>query len=957
MKLRKYFYKIITFVLILSFVIPIPYLTYIKKVEAVDPTGSYNTSGAYSIGGYLKELAPALKQLPLCKGEMAGFVQGLFKKGGGLDEYQKYLLTVGKDEKAYSREEFAKAQEQAEQMSQSVNVFDNATFDVAVETRNIAKSTKVDISKIKGNDSCFKSLGRFVTKLLIQKMTYSTVEWIQGGFKGSPAFVKNTGDYFLDIAKTEILQFGTEIDNPELFPFGKAYLQNRAAYFKSNFSQNAQFSLNKVLQSSNPYNTATGFEKDFSQGGWLGWNAVTQVPANNPLGFQLMATRELDTRTESRVTNINNELNRSQGFLGDSRCVDQPGISYQEHQAALIANDKEYVTVITEVPNPNGGPPSLIPSQKATGYIIGTCKNNKWEYVTPGSLIADAATQSLRFGRDSLVKVEDLNDAVAALLDATINYFATDLIDKGLALLGTSGSSGAFNLDQNSFMAEGGYSITEDDFPPFALNSSWLQENPNFNIRTDFTQALIDDQRIYRQKLTEQTKVLTDLNTTIFQLDYCIPGPHPGYEQDSRRILSVAQNAIVSKTPADMVNINEETMLGIVKASGVIVGMVVGIAIGAGTGPLAPVAAPIGAAIGAIVGFITDITNMKPEKILALYYATIVEQLTGIKIDVTGNDKADLRNKQEVTGGLDKIYGNYMEIIRKVYNPKWLPPVAQEAAIEYRKASGNWQIIEANKEKAVTLGSVINRLGSLKQQVDNLNVEYQVPLNQVPPFTQGSEEYENKLKKIIDEFGRISGDMVTGNDIAEVDNSMKQSRDEIKHVYLDLLIGPYGCEQDIFNNPNRELELPADPDKYYLVRQTLRADYPFEIWYDYNKLLPLTQFEIPEGILPYLDQTEPLPTPNRMPPTMMKNGPGFLSTVYFNYSLFEDGAKVSCTDRPLNAYELDCIDAVEAFKEVNSWPVSVGKNSITSTSLIPYVPEPQNNKQTEVSFEQIIGVY
>ena len=89
------------------------------------------------------------------------------------------------------------------------------------------------------------------------------------------------------------MQFGLEINNPQLFPFGKTWMQNTALAFNNKFQDNAQYSLDKLIQDTDPQYSAATFQQDFSMGGWDAWTAMTQVPANNPLGFKLMADNEI----------------------------------------------------------------------------------------------------------------------------------------------------------------------------------------------------------------------------------------------------------------------------------------------------------------------------------------------------------------------------------------------------------------------------------------------------------------------------------------------------------------------------------------------------------------------------------------------------------------------------------------------------------------------------------------
>ena len=71
-------------------------------------------------------------------------------------------------------------------------------------------------------------------------------------------------------------------------------------------------------------------------GGWDAWTAMTQVPANNPLGAKLMFDNEiqkrLDGTSQSTAKNTRDALQAASGFLGDQRCVDPKGVTKEEHE-------------------------------------------------------------------------------------------------------------------------------------------------------------------------------------------------------------------------------------------------------------------------------------------------------------------------------------------------------------------------------------------------------------------------------------------------------------------------------------------------------------------------------------------------------------------------------------------------------------------------------------------------
>jgi hypothetical protein len=796
-------------------------------------------------------------------------------------------------------------------------------------------------------------------KLMLQKVTLSTIEWINGGFQGSPKFVQNPGEFFQDIAKTEILKFGMEINNPQLFPFGKAWMQQQVIAFQSKFAQNAQYSLNELMRQTTPQFTPQQFNVDFSAGGWSAWRFMTQVPANNPMGFGIMASNEwqkrLEGTVESPANEIRNALQQAGGFLGQEVCVDPEGMTKETHNRNLALGNP-----FSKAKNPFVGLKNpfskdvIGPTQSGLSPYDEWEQNNqikinnwnkenqtraenwnktnlcqRWEYQTPGKMIADRATNVVNYQDNLLLKAEDLNDAIAAVIDALLNRFSTDLMNKGFSELGYSGSSGSFFYD--SSVGDTGFTTqTNQDFPIYLTeNSNWLQENPEFNIRTDLTQAIIDEQRIYRDKLVEQNEVLSTLTKTIFQLDYCIPGPHPGWEEDSAEILNNVGNAIVPKTTEDMKKLNSTDVSNAVKANLPIIGNVLGSGmaqtsrwgktVGSKVGSivgLEHLGGEIGKVVGTLygvtygitVGFLKSFVNSDEKEaanLLSQYYAGFVSALTGLKMEADNTPSSQIKNKQEITGALNTLLDRYSNLISKYYAPQYLPTVTKDAAIEFNKAPGYRQIIANNVEEYSKTTSVITKLNSIKNRLDVLN-------NSLSNNSITAENYETQIQSIINEFGRVSMDMITGNNIAVVDTLTSQAKDEIRYVYEDLLTGPYGCENNLDNNP-RPIE------KGWLLTSQTRPMYPFPILYNYNNYKAGDLLPIPTEIIPYTTKT----TQNKMSLSYSKQTgaepDGFLNGVIFN----NHGR--SCEEYKQDSYVLDCIEAKDLFIQINTDSIYVNK--------------------------------
>ncbi|MDP3763912.1 MAG: hypothetical protein Q8Q92_04745 [bacterium] len=156
-------------------------------------------------------------------------------------------------------------------------------------------------------------LAIIITKKFIERMVDSTVNWINSGFEGNPAYVTDPKQYFTDIADGVAGEF---ISGSDL------------GFLCSPFQTQIRLALQKQYVQLNPFQCtltqAVGnidaFYNDFSQGGWDGWFAMTQNNANNPYGSYIDAKVELDSRIASAVGLKNQQLDWGRGFLSFEKC-------------------------------------------------------------------------------------------------------------------------------------------------------------------------------------------------------------------------------------------------------------------------------------------------------------------------------------------------------------------------------------------------------------------------------------------------------------------------------------------------------------------------------------------------------------------------------------------------------------------------------------------------------------
>ncbi len=748
---KSLFNNIITATLITLFV----FSPIVPAMEAKAQVGSYNAVGSFTFGsggvqggldGYIKGLAPAITQLPGCRKKLSSWIKNIFQKikgikkddlGSGVkDTVDDFDLEV--EAILVKETEFVRKREQAKKDAQDENT----------------KSNK----NIEEQETCTNAIGKMIVDRLVQKITLSSVAWIQSGFHGEPAFVQQPGKFLRDIVKDELLKFKIELSGQGQFPFAKAFIKAQADFFNKKFTDNARYSLNELIKETTPQYNGYQFSADFSAGGWNAWTALTGVPANNPLGFTVISNEEIGKRTagtsKSLAERLQEQIDASGGFLGEERCAD-PG--------------KEDMTRAEDKAAHDAGQPGCL----------------KWVYVTPGRWAAESLTNAVDYQNKGLLKVETLNDALAAIIDALIQRFSNDVYSKGLAAIPEDGVDGGIILSEYS--VGGGYSTTtqvEKDYPDYLQGSNWFAEHPNFNIRTDLTQAIIDEQRTYKEKLEKQNETLARIILWTKQLDYCIAGPSlSSYQEVSQVDLFSNADDIEGKTSKP------------------------------GVGEII-----LSTAFGVVGKFFSNrIAQKREEEEEHVRRKDIITQVARVfnvhLYSAWGynlyEDSKDIYQELILDAGdrdglAKSILASYKEVIHNTYfngsrSLAPMPLVTAEARIEYGKIISYDNIIDQNEEDISLSRSVIQRLAKIKDTIEDMGPE---PDQNTDPV--GYEQYEAEIKGLASELGQLTEHMVTGNDVSRSHKLLKEL--EAKEVYIknDLLID--GCEKEMVKLYDEDIE-------------------------------------------------------------------------------------------------------------------------------------------------------
>jgi len=247
---------------------------------------------------------------------------------------------------------------------------------IGVSTANVSTNVSRSIKEYVAD-----ALAYMVPKIILRRLTAQTVNWINSGFKGNPAFITNPGQFFLDVGDQITSDFlSTTALNRLCSPF---QLQVRVALSK-NYLQEDPFGYTCTL--GRVADNYDNFINNFTEGGWDSWFQITQRSQNNPYGAYQAAQNELAVRIGSQQDKYQRQLNWGSGFLSYERC--KPGTE--------VAPRNEFGEI------DEGVPVDCLPEDKET--------------VTPGKVIDDQLGKALGSSWSQLEAADEINEIINALV-------------------------------------------------------------------------------------------------------------------------------------------------------------------------------------------------------------------------------------------------------------------------------------------------------------------------------------------------------------------------------------------------------------------------------------------------------------------------------------------------------------------------------------------------------------
>lgn len=272
-------------------------------------------------------------------------------------------------------------------------------------------------------DYTIDTLAWQAANVAIETILKSTVNWINSGFQGSPAFVTDLKTNLRGVGDAVANKFFEELSNQAIAttPFQDKVLDAvRLGYYlrtsPESFYTRYPYTLNQVSANDRAF-----LAGDFSQGGFNAWFATVMNPQNNPYGAQMLANEALENAVTGATGQRLEELSWNRGFLS--------------WRGDCAVSDASSVVALS------GADPCL-----------------EYEINTPGSVIMEQLNQQLGAGVNRLISADEINELIGALL----NQLASKVLggDSG-GLRGVSrpasGGGGSF-LDQATNSARPGTS-------------------------------------------------------------------------------------------------------------------------------------------------------------------------------------------------------------------------------------------------------------------------------------------------------------------------------------------------------------------------------------------------------------------------------------------------------------------------------------------------------------------
>lgn len=451
-------------------------------------------------------------------------------------------------------------------------------------------------------EQCFSGIAVTLAKNQLTSMTKATFNWVNTGFNGDPFFITNINEMLNNIEQdvvtreTDIFR-GTcvarapissifdpvahtfkdttprekdgsvkclQYKNDNLgnkYPYGANFARAEINSYKS--QQNIDSSLTQNLTNWLPEgSTINSYSTNFSEGGWGAWLALTQRPANNPLGYTMVKSQNIAEKQDTAKQDLKDQSIRNGGYLDQTECADEdngitttkckitkvvtPGSAIRDKVSAAINSPERQLELAKTMNDSLNAVFTALLSKLFDGGIAALSSVRSTQYTDIANLSTDSfgnlqTNSPSKFSTSSFDASTGLGNKYTEAIDGG-SWDAKNNIPELSRTNGAKNQYYTVVLGGNTQLTQDGHTwkVGEKAFfdgmlwhvgvPKYVIDSrGGLQMQYDFNTHS-------------KENLTILPKVIPKLG----ELDYCIPGPNQNWSNNSTEIKEAFSNYVDS---------------------------------------------------------------------------------------------------------------------------------------------------------------------------------------------------------------------------------------------------------------------------------------------------------------------------------------------------------------------------------------------------------------------------
>lgn len=323
----------------------------------------------------------------------------------------------------------------------------------AASIRDSAVQTYAHVTKMNLDMAAYS-----VAHCALNAITDNTVNWIKGGFNGSPKFAVDTTKLFQDLSDAVLEDFSNQIKNIQACDFTPNFVMDLANSVETSAPRNNKFP-QKIQCPFNAINvSAQVVYNDFRVLGWRGFEMMLEDNGNQ-FGVSVLTAQEAERRKQETIKKEDQKLAWSSGFADIIDTNNCPTMPQEIRDAIAISQSNQPVDM--------SGNLALTPEAVAF-YQKSYCMTT-----TPGKIIGDSLMKSVGLKQDRIGFADNMNKIIAALLDQLTKETITGIFDYANSSTSAGGSSsntagrtvggsGATLINSVFYLTTGASSITQN---------------------------------------------------------------------------------------------------------------------------------------------------------------------------------------------------------------------------------------------------------------------------------------------------------------------------------------------------------------------------------------------------------------------------------------------------------------------------------------------------------------